>query len=89
MDSGQKTAPYEAEVYSVIANDITIKDWYYRDTSPEPYGAAMVLRSNCGAALTGAVLDRLTHWCHIVECNEESYRLRAAKRRQSGRKWAN
>jgi DNA replication protein DnaC len=39
--------------------------------------------------LTGAVLDRLTHRCHIIECNGESYRLRDAKRRQSGRKRPN
>ena len=33
--------------------------------------------------LTGAALDRLTHRCHIIEMNGESYRLRDA-RRQSG-----
>ena len=33
--------------------------------------------------LTGAVLDRLTHRCHIIECNGASYRLTDAKRRQS------
>lgn len=32
--------------------------------------------------LTGAVLDRLTHRCHILECSGESYRLRDAKRRK-------
>ena len=32
--------------------------------------------------LTGAVLDRLTHRCHIIEMNGESYRLRDAKRRR-------
>jgi DNA replication protein DnaC len=32
--------------------------------------------------LTGATLDRLTHRCHIIECNGESYRLREAKRRR-------
>ena len=30
--------------------------------------------------LTGAVLDRLTHRCHIIEMNGESYRLKDAKR---------
>ena len=35
--------------------------------------------------LTGALLDRLTHRCHILEANGESYRLRQAKKR-SGRK---
>jgi DNA replication protein DnaC len=29
--------------------------------------------------LTGALLDRLTHKCHIIEANGESYRLRHAK----------
>ena len=35
--------------------------------------------------LTGATLDRLTHRCHIIECNGESYRLRDAKARRSKR----
>ena len=34
--------------------------------------------------LTGAVLDRLTHRCHILEANGESYRLRDARRRSRG-----
>jgi DNA replication protein DnaC len=34
----------------------------------------------CGSErLTGALLDRLTHRCHIIEANGESYRLRQAK----------
>lgn len=32
--------------------------------------------------LTGAVLDRLTHRCHILEASGDSYRLRDAKRRK-------
>lgn len=36
--------------------------------------------------LTGAVLDRLTHRCHILEMNGESYRLRDAQRRKRGHK---
>lgn len=36
--------------------------------------------------LTGAVLDRLTHRCQILEANGESYRLRDARKR--GRKQA-
>jgi DNA replication protein DnaC len=31
--------------------------------------------------LTGALLDRLTHNCHILEANGQSYRLRQAKKR--------
>jgi len=31
--------------------------------------------------LTGTLLDRLTHRCHILEANGESYRLRQAKHR--------
>lgn len=34
--------------------------------------------------LTGATLDRLTHRCHIIECNGESYRLKDARRRRLG-----
>ncbi|MHC4179779.1 MAG: IS21-like element helper ATPase IstB [Planctomycetota bacterium] len=36
--------------------------------------------------LTGAVLDRLTHRCHILEAAGESYRLRDARRRKSSPK---
>ena len=32
--------------------------------------------------LTGATLDRLTHRCHILECNGQSYRLADAKRKR-------
>jgi DNA replication protein DnaC len=32
--------------------------------------------------LTGAALDRLTHRCHILECNGQSYRLTDAKRKR-------
>jgi DNA replication protein DnaC len=35
--------------------------------------------------LTGAVLDRLTHRCHILETTGESYRLQDAKRRRRKR----
>ena len=39
--------------------------------------------------LTGALLDRLTHRCHIIEANGESYRLRQAKKRSRARTKAN
>ncbi len=35
--------------------------------------------------LTGALLDRLTHRCHILAANGESYRLRQAKKRSKHR----
>ena len=35
--------------------------------------------------LTGATLDRLTHRCHILECNGQSYRLADAKRKRRQR----
>lgn len=38
-----------------------------------------VLRSE---RLTGAALDRLTHRCHILETQGESYRLQDARRRR-------
>ncbi len=39
-----------------------------------------------GQRLTGAVLDRLTQICHILEATGESYRLKDARRRSSQRK---
>ena len=36
--------------------------------------------------LTGAVLDRLTHHCHILEATGESYRLQDARKRSARRK---
>ena len=35
--------------------------------------------------LTGATLDRLTHRCHVLEANGQSYRLKDAKRRRQGK----
>ena len=36
--------------------------------------------------LTGALLDRLTHRCHIIEANGESYRLRQSMKRAKASK---
>lgn len=36
--------------------------------------------------LTGVVLDRLTHHCHILEATGESYRFKDARRRSRARK---
>ena len=33
--------------------------------------------------LTGALLDRLTHRCHILQANGVSYRLRQARKRSN------
>jgi IstB-like ATP binding protein len=33
--------------------------------------------------LTGALLDRLTHQCHILEASGESYRLRQARKKSN------
>jgi DNA replication protein DnaC len=38
------------------------------------------------ARLTGAVLDRLTHRCHILEASGESYRLKDARKKISKQK---
>ena len=35
--------------------------------------------------LTGATLDRLTHRCHVLEANGQSYRLNDAKRRRQNK----
>ena len=35
--------------------------------------------------LTGATLDRLTHRCHVLEANGQSYRLNDAKQRRKTR----
>lgn len=35
--------------------------------------------------LTGAALDRLTHRCHVLEANGQSYRLNDAKRRRQNK----
>ena len=36
--------------------------------------------------LVAATLDRLTHHCHLLEATGESYRLKEARRRQSGQR---
>jgi DNA replication protein DnaC len=39
-----------------------------------------------GERMTGALLDRLTHRCHIFEMNGESYRFRESMKSRKGRK---
>jgi DNA replication protein DnaC len=41
-----------------------------------------------GERMTGALLDRLTHHCHIFEMNGESYRFRESMKSKKGRKSA-
>jgi DNA replication protein DnaC len=39
-----------------------------------------------GERMTAALLDRMTHRCHIVEMNGESYRFRESMKAKKGRK---
>ena len=39
-----------------------------------------------GERMTAALLDRLTHRCHIFEMNGESYRFRETMKAKKGRK---
>jgi DNA replication protein DnaC len=39
-----------------------------------------------GERMTAALLDRLTHHCHIFEMNGETYRLRESMQQKRGRK---
>jgi len=55
------------EQYSIIVtSNLPFEEW------PEIFGSER---------LTGALLDRLTHRCHILEANGEIYRLNKAKQR--------
>jgi len=36
--------------------------------------------------MTAVLLDRLTHHCHILEMNAESYRFRESMKARKGRK---
>jgi DNA replication protein DnaC len=39
-----------------------------------------------GERMTAALLDRMTHRCHIIEMNGESYRFRESMKAKKGRK---
>jgi DNA replication protein DnaC len=39
-----------------------------------------------GERMTGALVDRLTHHCHLFEMNGESYRFRESMKAKKGRK---
>ena len=55
--------------------------------------SALIITTNLGfgdwtqvfgeATLTAALLDRVTHNAHIINCNWESYRLRETLKHQS------
>ena len=49
-------------------------------TSNLPFGEWAEVFGN--ERMTGALLDRLTHHCHIFEINGESFRLRQARKRE-------
>ncbi len=53
------------------------------DRDDEPALRAMA-RSAGLREMTGAALDRLTHRCHILEANGQSYRLQDARKRGKG-----
>jgi len=63
--------------------------------STSPFFSSLMLTANLAfkewteifgsERLTGALLDRLTHGCHILEANGESYRLRQARKRSTGK----
>ena len=53
-------------------------------TSNLPFGEWAEIFGN--ERMTGALLDRLTHHCHIFEINGESFRLREAKTREMKKK---
>lgn len=53
-------------------------------TSNLPFGEWAEVFGN--ERMTGALLDRLTHHCHIFEINGESFRLKQAKKREQKKK---
>jgi DNA replication protein DnaC len=53
-------------------------------TSNLPFGEWAEVFGN--ERMTGALLDRLTHHCHILEINGESFRLRQARKREEKKK---
>jgi hypothetical protein len=56
--------------YSMVTTNLAFEEW------TEIFGSER---------LTGALLDRLTHRCHILEANGESYRFRQARKRSNSK----
>ena len=55
----------------IVTSNLTFEQW------AEVFGSER---------LTGALLDRITHRCHILEANGESFRLRQAQKRLKSKK---
>jgi hypothetical protein len=54
-------------------------DWWPTSRNPRRVWPRCVFGSE---RLTGALLERLTHYVHILEMNGDSYRLKQSKQRQ-------
>ena len=52
----------------------------------EQPGVRRLVRVFQGERMTAALLDRMTHRCHIFEMNGESYRFRESMKAKKGRK---
>lgn len=69
-------------VQGVIAQDRIIKQPQLFFDCPVTDDCQAGLEVFGDEALTGALLDRLTHRCHILEMNGESYRFKESMRRK-------
>ncbi len=65
----------EAEREHFLANVVN-QDWNERHDEGVSFAAVDIFGSE---RLTGALLDRLNHHVHILECKGESYRLKHAR----------